>query len=109
MAVISLYKEKVKLIIGNKSDEEIDNLLSLFGAGVENIDGDRISVEIAANRADMLSETLFMKSLAHFYGNKKIKKYKLNKNKEKYKIKINSNLKNIRPFTACSIVCGLKL
>ena len=109
MAVITLSKEKVKNIIGNKNDDEIDNLLSLFGAGVENIDNDNINVEIAANRADLLSETLFMKSLGNFYGNKKIKEYKLKKGKENYKIKINSNLKNIRPFTACSVVLGLEL
>jgi len=110
MAVITLNKKEIKKIIGNVKDEKIDEILSSFSTPVEKIRKDKIEIEVAPNRCDLLSYQGFKRSLLAFLGKKTgLKKYKINRPEKDYKVIIDSSVKNVRPYTACSIIKGLKL
>jgi phenylalanyl-tRNA synthetase beta chain len=109
MAVVSLDKKEVSRIIGNLSDDKLNDFLSLFGLGVEKITQDRIDVEVTPNRPDMLSQSGIFRALEAYTGRKTgLRKYKVNKPEKTFKVKIDSSVKNIRPFTACAIIKNLK-
>ena len=58
----------------------------------------------------MLSYHGFKRSFLAFLGKKTgIKKYKIKSPEKNYKVIINSSVRNVRPFTACAIIKGLKL
>ena len=107
MAIVSLDKQEIKKIIGKLKDEEIDEFLSLFGTAVEKITNKEIEVEIAPNRPDMLSAQGIYRALRNYLG-KSTLKYKVNKPQKDYKVKIESSVKQVRPFTACAIIKNLK-
>jgi len=106
MAIVNLNKSEIKkLIKGN--DEKIDEILSLFGVGVENITEKEIMVEVTPNRPDMLSQQGLIRALYSFLGKSKKEKYKLKKPKKDYEIKIDNSVSKVRPYTACAIVKNL--
>ncbi len=107
MAIVTIKKEKAKELLGNLADRDIDNQLSMFGAAVENIGNETIDLEIPPNRPDMLSAQGFFRALSTYLG-KKPKQYEVNKPLKDYEVKIDSSVKDIRPFTACAIVKNLK-
>ena len=78
MAIVTLNKKEIKKIIGNVDDEKIDETLSMFGTAVESISEDKIEVEVAPNRPDMLSQQGIARALGSFLGNSPgLKKYPL--------------------------------
>ena len=110
MAIVTLNKKEIKKIIGNVKDDKIDEILSSFGTPIEKITKKGIEVEVAPNRPDLLSFQGLKRSLLAFLGQKTgLKKYKINKPEKNYKVIIDSSVKNIRPYTACAIVKGLRL
>ncbi|MEM2955984.1 MAG: phenylalanine--tRNA ligase subunit beta [Candidatus Pacearchaeota archaeon] len=108
MAIVTLNKKEIKKIVGNLSDEKINNELSMFGLGVEKISKDTIDVEVTPNRPDMLSQSGILRALNVYYG-KKQKQYKLHTPEKNFEVKIDTSVKNVRPFTACAIVKNLNL
>ncbi|MBI2451523.1 phenylalanine--tRNA ligase subunit beta [Candidatus Pacearchaeota archaeon] len=105
MTVITIKKSKIKENVRNKTDEEMDSLLSLFGVGVEEITESNISLDIPPNRPDLLSVPIFLASLRTFIGKENsLKKQKTSKPEKNYKVEIDSSVKEIRPFTVCCIV-----
>jgi len=109
MAVVSLNKAQVKKIIGNLDDSRINDFLSLFGLGVEKITKDMIDVEVTPNRPDMLSQSGIFRALEAYTGKKLgLREYKINKPEKNFKVKVDSSVKDIRPFTACAIIKNLK-
>ncbi len=110
MAIVSVEKSELKNIIGDKSDGEIDEMLNLFGAGVESMTEGKIDVEITPNRPDLLSKRLLLKAIRHFYGKDKgIKIYECVKAKEDYLVRVDKSVLDVRPYTSCCIVKNLKL
>lgn len=107
MAILSLNKKEIKKIVGNVSDEKLEETLSMFGTAVENITENEIELEIAPNRPDMLSQQGIERALKSYFG-KKSKQYKVNKPEKDYNVKIEASVKEVRPFTACAIVKNLK-
>jgi len=108
MAIVTLNKKEIKKIIGNVDDEKIDETLSMFGTAVESISEDKIEVEVAPNRPDMLSQQGIARALGSFLGNSPgLKKYPLQKPQKDYKVIIKPSVKEIRPCVACAIVKNL--
>jgi phenylalanyl-tRNA synthetase beta chain len=94
-----------------KLNEEMKEKLSLFGTHFESVDDKEIELEITPNRPDLFSLQTLIKSFSAFLGKAKdqgLREYKLNKPEENFKVKIESNMKEVRPYTACAIVKGLK-
>lgn len=109
MTVVTLDKKEVKKIVGNLNDEKLNDFLSLFGLGVEEIEENAVDVEVTPNRPDMLSQQGILRALESYTGKKKgMGEYKTNKPDKNFKVKIDSSVKDIRPFTACAIIKNLK-
>ena len=108
MPTITLNRKVLESLIGKKlSLEELKERISYLGTDLESINENEIVVEIFPNRPDMLSEQGFARALSSFISIKTgLRKYKVNKSS--YRVKIDSSVKNIRPYTACAVVKNLK-
>lgn len=109
MANITFSRKIFEKEIG-KLDEKMQENISMFGTPLETFDEETIEVEVFANRPDLLSYQGFKRCFLAFLGKKPgMKKYELNKPEKDYQVIIDSSTKDIRPYTACAIVKGLKL
>jgi len=82
--------------------------ISMFGTPAE-LNDDFLEVEIFPNRPDLISLENFARAFKAFTGKSSgIKNYKINKPEKDFKVKIGSSVKEVRPFTACAIIKGLK-
>jgi len=91
-----------------KITPEIEEKISLFGTPVESLTNREIEIEVFPNRPDLLSMHGFLRAFQAFIG-KGRKKYKLNKPEKDYTVTIDKSTLEVRPYTACAIVRGLKL
>ena len=108
MANATFPRKQFEKEIG-KLDEKMQNKIAMFGTPLEKFDDNEIEIEVFPNRPDLLSYHGFKRSFLAFLGKKTgLKKYQVHKPEKDYKIKIDSSLKNIRPYTACAIIKGLK-
>jgi len=108
MAIITIPKKQFEQEIG-KLNEKMQNRIIMFGTPIEEINDKEIQIEVFPNRPDLLSYQGFKRSFLAFLGKKTgLKKYKINKPEKNYKIIIDSSVKDVRPYTACAIVKGLK-
>lgn len=109
MAVVSINKKTFEKEIG-KLDENMQEKIAMFGTPIDRISEEEIDIEIFPNRPDLLSYHGFKRSFLDFLG-KKTKKteYKANKPEKDFQVKIDSSVKEIRPYTACAIVKDLVL
>ena len=104
MASVKFQKQAFEKEIG-KLDESLQNQIALFGTTVESITEEEIELDVTPDRPDLLSYQGFKRSFLAFLGKKKgLKTYKINKPEKNYQVKIDSSVKNIRPYTACAIV-----
>ncbi len=109
MANIKIPRKQFEKEIG-KLTREMQTKIAMFGTTLESFDNDEIELEIFPNRPDLLSYQGFKRSFLAFLGKKTgLKKYKVHAPEKDYIVKIDSSLKNIRPYTACAIIKGLKL
>lgn len=106
MANIMIPKAELKKLA--KSEEEIVEKINLMGIPVESVKESEIEVQILPNRADCLSVQGFLRAFKAYLGKESgLKKYKINKPDKNYKVKIDSSVKEVRPFTVCAIVKNL--
>ncbi|NCN86934.1 phenylalanine--tRNA ligase subunit beta [archaeon] len=109
MSNVKFNKNTFEKEIG-KLTEEMQEKIALFGCPVENIDAEDIELEIFPNRPDLLSYQGFKRSFLAFLGKRTgYKKYQLNKPEKDYEVIVDASVKEVRPYTACAIVRGLKL
>jgi len=93
-----------------KITKEIEEKISLFGTPLENIDSEKIEIEVFPNRPDLISLQGFIRGFKAFLGKETgLKKYKLNKPEKNYLVKIDKSVKSVRPYTVCAIVKNLDL
>jgi len=108
MANIKISRKQFEKEIG-KLDKRMQHKIAMFGTPLESFSDEEIEVEIFPDRPDLLSYQGFKRSFLAFLGKKtKLKKYKIYKPEKNYKVWMDSSLKNIRPYTVCAIVKGLK-
>ncbi len=106
MASIKFSRKELEKHI--KINSEILEKISQFGTPIESINDEELEIEIFPNRPDLLSLQGFLRSLKAFLNlSPGLKKYKINKPEKNYIVKIDSSVKQVRPFTACSIVKNL--
>ena len=108
MPTITLSKKMLEELSGKKLPlNELKDRISMLGTDLESIEGDEIIVEVFPNRPDMLSAQGFARAFSSFIGVKQgLRKYEVRKSGEK--VIIDPSVKEVRPFTACAIVKGLK-
>ena len=108
MANVKFDKRLFEKEIG-KLDDEMQNKIALFGTPVESVNDSEIEIEIFPNRPDLLSYYGFKRSFLAFLGKKVgLKEYKLHKPEKDYEVKVDSSVSDVRPFTVCAVVKGLK-
>ena len=108
MANIKIPKKHFEKEIG-KLDEKMQNKIALFGTTLEKMNNNEIELEIFPDRPDLLSYQGFKRSFLAFLGKKTgLKEYKINKPEKNYSVKIDSSVKDIRPYTMCAIIKNLK-
>jgi len=109
MPTVTFNKKTVLELLGRKvSDEQLADRISMLGTGFEGINGDEMTVEIFPNRPDLLSEQGLARALKSFMDIKRgFRKYDVKKSN--VKVIVDKSVKQVRPFTACAIVKGLKL
>src|SRR3989338_9176721 len=109
MAVLTFSKKQFEDDFG-VLDSKMENKIAMLGTPVNNITEKEIHLEVFPNRPDMLSYQGFKRAFLAFLGNKTgLNEYKINKPKKDYNVVIDSSVKNIRPYTACAIILGLRL
>jgi len=109
MATVTFSKKKFEKEIG-KFDDKMRHNIAMFGTPLEKDDKNEIQIEVFPNRPDVLSYGGFKRSFLAFLDKKTgLKKYKLNKPGKDYFVNVDSSVSDIRPYTACAIVKGLKL
>ena len=109
MAIISINKKVFEKEIG-KLDEKMQDRIAMFGTPVEQITDEELQIEVFPNRPDLISYHGFKRSFLAFLEKKPgLKQYKLNKPQKDYSVFIDASVKEVRPYTACAIVKGLKL
>ena len=108
MAIITIPKKYFEKEIG-KFDSEMQEKIALFGTPIEAVNENEILLEIFPNRPDMLSYSGFKRAFLAYLGKKiRLKKYAINPPEKNYEVIIDSSIKDIRPYTACAVVKGLK-
>jgi phenylalanyl-tRNA synthetase beta chain len=109
MANVNFPRKQFEKEIG-KLDEKMQNKIAMFGTPLEKFDDNEIEIEVFPNRPDLLSYHGFKRSFLAFLGKKTgLKEYKINKPEKDFVVTIDSSVKDIRPYTVCAIVKGLKL
>lgn len=109
MANVKFNKNKFEKEIG-KLNTSMQQKIALFGMTVENLNNEEIELDITPDRPDLLSYEGFKRSFLGFLGKKTgLKKYKIYPPEKNYEIFVDSSVKEVRPYTACCIVRGLKL
>ena len=107
MANIKIPKEEFEKDIG-KATPEMLNTVAMMGCTIESLTEKEIELEIFPNRPDLLSYQGFKRAFLGFIGKTKgLPKYKINPPEKDFEVKIDSSVKDIRPYTACAIVKGL--
>jgi phenylalanyl-tRNA synthetase beta chain len=111
MALIELNKKKFEEEIG-KLDEKMEESIALFGTPVQEISGkeNKVQIEVFPNRPDLLSFQGFKRAFRAYLGKDTgLKEYRLNKPEKDFTVTVDSSVRDVRPYTACAIVKGLKL
>jgi len=109
MANIKFNKQVFEKEIG-KLTEDMQNKIALFGTPLESIEENEVEIEIFPDRPDLISYQGFKRAFLAYLGKETgLKKYKINKPEKDFKVIIDPSVDNVRPFTACAIVKGLKL
>lgn len=108
MASVKFNRNLFEKEIG-KLTNEMQEKIALFGTTVESLTDTELELDVTPDRPDVLSYQGFKRSFLAFLGKKTgLKEYVLEKPLEDYEVKIDSSVKDVRPFTACAIVKGLK-
>jgi len=109
MAIITIDKKTFEKEIGTL-DSRMENQIALFGTPVEKITSEDLQIEVFPNRPDLLSYHGFKRAFKAFLGKDTgLKNYKVHKPEKNYKVIVDSSAKDVRPYTTCAIVRGLKL
>tara|TARA_Y100000310_G_scaffold322535_1_gene381677 strand:+ start:821 stop:2440 length:1620 start_codon:yes stop_codon:yes gene_type:complete len=108
MPTITLNRRVFENLVGKRlSEDKLKDRISMLGTDLEEVTKDKIIVEVFPNRPDMLSEQGFARAFSSFIGTKTgLRNYPIKKSNKK--LIIDKSVKQVRPFTACAIVKGLR-
>jgi phenylalanyl-tRNA synthetase beta chain len=108
MTVLTLNRKELEKNIG-KITPELEEKISMFGTPVESLTEEELSVDVTANRPDLLSMSGFCRGINAFIGKKTgLKQYKTEKGGKDYRVVIDKSVKKTWPYAVCAIVKNLK-
>lgn len=108
MPTVTINKKLFLKLVGKGfNDEVLKDRIAMLGTSVESLNKEEIIVEVPPNRPDFLSEQGLARAFSSFMKIEKgLKEVKVLKSEEK--VVIEDSVKDVRPYTACCIVKGLK-
>ena len=107
MTILTLNKKELEKKIG-KIDRKVKDKIDMFGTPIEGETDDELQVEVFPNRPDLLSLQGFVRAFDAYCERGKKKDYVCEKPEKNYRVVIDKSVKQVRPFTSCAIVKGLK-
>ncbi len=108
MTILTLNKKQLEAKTG-QIDEKMQDKISMFGTPIEEVTDKEVIIEVFPNRPDLLSFQGFTRAFLTFLKKSKLKNYKVEKPEKDYKVIVDKSVKQVRPFTVCAIIKGLKL
>src|SRR3989338_950836 len=108
MPTITLNRKVFETLAGKKLPlEKLKDRISMLGTDLEEVNDKEIIVEVFPNRPDMLSVQGFARAFSSFILAKTgLRHYKVEPSKEK--MIVDKSVEEVRPYTACAIVRGMK-
>jgi phenylalanyl-tRNA synthetase beta chain len=106
MPTVTFDKKRVLASIGDLSDADLADRISMIGTDLDRITQSEIVVEIFPNRTDLLSEQGFIHAIKNFIG-------KGNGYEEapvltsEYEIDVDPKMTDVRPYTVAAVATGL--
>lgn len=109
MPVINFSYEYFNQVLGRKlTKDQLIDMLPMIGSDIEHYDDENVKVEFFPNRPDYYSVEGITRTVKGFLGIEKgIPTYNLTKSG--VSMKVDPELRNIRPYTACCIVEGISI
>lgn len=109
MSMIEIDYTELCGLVGKKVEKDkIADRMSMMGAAVEEIEGDKIFVEVLPNRPDWLSVEGLARSLKAFLEIEPgLKEYKALE--AKIEVKVDKSVEKVRPHIVCAAVRGVKI
>ena len=108
MANVKFPKKIFEKEIG-KLDDKMQAQIALFGTTVEDLTETELEIDVTPNRPDLLSYHGYKRSFLAFLGKKTgLKTYKVNAPEKDYEVKVDSSVKDVRPFTVCAIISAVQ-
>ncbi len=82
--------------------------MNLMGIPIEAVHDQEVEYEVLPNRPDTLSVQGYLRAFKAYFGKEPgLKKYTVKKPEKDFVVRVDSSLKNIRPYTACAIIKNL--
>ena len=109
MPTITLNKKEVLKLAGkNIPDNILHDRIPMLGVPLEELKGNELTIEVFANRPDMLTEEGFARALSSFLNIKPgLRQYKVHPSS--YKFTVDKKVKNVRPAVAAAIITNIKM
>lgn len=110
MPVITINKKYMFRLLGAGFDEKkLEEQVAKLGLEVEGVDGDDISVEVTANRPDLLCAVGLARALRNFVHLTKKFSYAIADGEPALEIDVDRNVRPVRPYVAGVVARGLRL
>ncbi len=105
--ITTSYDDLTSLIGKEVTIEELSECLFLHKCLVESVVDDEVTIEVNADRPDMLSAEGIARALRLFMGLEGPRGYSAIRGP--VKVKVDSSVLEVRPFILCAVVRGVKL
>ncbi len=110
MPVISFNKKYVYGLLGSGIDEKkLEEQVTKLGFEVESVDSENISLEVTANRLDLLDAVGFARALKNFMHKSSKFSYEIKNKEPAFSITVDPSVKRIRPFISGIAAYGVKM
>lgn len=108
MPTITVNRKVFEKLVGKTLPiDKLKDRISYLGTDLDEITKHEITVEVFPNRPDMLSVQGFARAFSSFIGHKTgLREYKVEKSD--HEVIIDKSVSDVRPYTACAIVKGIK-
>jgi phenylalanyl-tRNA synthetase beta chain len=108
MPTVTFDKKRVLAGIGDLSDSDLADRISMIGTDLERITQSEIVVEIFPNRTDMLSEQGFIHTIKNFIG--RGEGYEdVAAHPSSYELDVDPKMTDVRPYTVAAVATAVTL
>jgi phenylalanyl-tRNA synthetase beta chain len=107
MTILTVDKKELEKKVGEITTK-LEKRITDMGTPIEEVTKEELSVEVFPNRPDLLSLENFARAINQFNGKRGPANFKVNKPEKNYVVVVDKSVKEVRPYTACAVIKGLK-